>query len=435
MSVTKPADTGRAVSLNSLSEDGEKSETSYPNKKRALLVLGMHRSGTSALTRVLNFAGADLPTNLMPPIENNNEKGFWESNDLYRIHEELFECLNTSWDDLTADNLSRLDSDIADSFRKRIIDVLKNDFSGSRLFVIKDPRICRFARYWISILEEFGAEPLFIIIIRSPLEVCDSLLSRDGFSEAKTLLLWLRHFLEAEYHTRDQKRTFVSFDMLLEDWCGVLQKIGEELDIRWPPLSHYTTVEVEDFLEKKLRHHASDPDEIEARPDIVSWIKRCYTWGMEACNKSNSPTETLDEIRLSLETADVVFGPILAAQELELKKYRDETVLINEEETRQKAGLETQQNAMNENMEQIHRLEEELKASLERLKESDEETSFYRRRTGELTNELHDRFDEIMKLVEIIKDINEQNKYNEEQLHLLRRNLNKLGGGGIEGTG
>ena len=252
------------------------------------------------MTRVLNLAGADLPVNLMPPMVNNNEKGFWESNDLYKIHEELFACLNTSWDDISAGNLSRLDSDVADSFRNRIIEVLKTDFSGSRLFVIKDPRICRFVPYWVSILEEFEAEPLFIITVRNPLEVCGSLQSRDGFSEAKSLMLWLRHFLEAEYHTRNQKRTFVSFDMLLDDWCGVLQKIGEELDIRWPLLSHYTTVEVEDFLEKKMRHHTSDPGEIMTRPDIVSWIKRCYAWGMESCNKKDMPTEILDEIRPSL---------------------------------------------------------------------------------------------------------------------------------------
>ena len=118
-----------------------------------------------------------------------------------------------------------------------------------------------------------------------------------------------------------------------------------------------------------------------------------------------------------------------------MKKSREETVRLNEEITRLREEFETQQNTMLENMDKIRRLEEELEASFAWKKTSDEETSFFRRKTDELTNELKDRFDEIMKLLEIIKDINKQNKYNEEQLHLLRRNLNKLGGGDIEGTG
>jgi hypothetical protein len=51
-----------------------------------ILVAGMHRSGTSALTRALNLAGVPLPGNLMP-ADTENEDGFWEPLDLVRIHE------------------------------------------------------------------------------------------------------------------------------------------------------------------------------------------------------------------------------------------------------------------------------------------------------------------------------------------------------------
>ena len=58
-------------------------------KKHAILVLGMHRSGTSPLTRVLNLLGAKLPNNVMPPAPNNNEQGFWESRDLMVINDDI----------------------------------------------------------------------------------------------------------------------------------------------------------------------------------------------------------------------------------------------------------------------------------------------------------------------------------------------------------
>src|SRR5688500_5055870 len=39
--------------------------------RTAYLVLGMHRSGTSAVTQLLALAGAELPTNVMPGDEHN----------------------------------------------------------------------------------------------------------------------------------------------------------------------------------------------------------------------------------------------------------------------------------------------------------------------------------------------------------------------------
>lgn len=46
--------------------------------KTCILVLGMHRSGTSAFTRLLNLAGAESPKNLME-AKTDNVRGFWES--------------------------------------------------------------------------------------------------------------------------------------------------------------------------------------------------------------------------------------------------------------------------------------------------------------------------------------------------------------------
>ena len=44
-------------------------------QRRAVVVLGMHRSGTSALTRVVSLLGADLPSRLIP-ANVANEAGF-----------------------------------------------------------------------------------------------------------------------------------------------------------------------------------------------------------------------------------------------------------------------------------------------------------------------------------------------------------------------
>ena len=69
---------------------------------RALLVLGMHRSGTSALTRTLSLLGAALPQQLMGAKEENNALGFWEPQAVYELNEALLRQLGSRWDDWQA---------------------------------------------------------------------------------------------------------------------------------------------------------------------------------------------------------------------------------------------------------------------------------------------------------------------------------------------
>ena len=66
---------------------------------RSIIVLGMHRSGTSALTGVLSYLGADPGPSLIPGIEGINPKGFWEHSEIVKVHNNLLTALGSSWDD------------------------------------------------------------------------------------------------------------------------------------------------------------------------------------------------------------------------------------------------------------------------------------------------------------------------------------------------
>src|SRR5690242_13889401 len=78
-------------------------QSAVPRRSRCLLVLGMHRSGTSAITRVFSLLGADLPKNLMPAAAFN-QAGHWESNDLAAIHDKLLASAGSTWHDWRAFN-------------------------------------------------------------------------------------------------------------------------------------------------------------------------------------------------------------------------------------------------------------------------------------------------------------------------------------------
>lgn len=283
-------------------------------QRRAILVLGMHRSGTSAATRLLSLHGATLPRRMLGP-QPDNETGFWEPVVINAIHDEVLASAGLSWHDISEFPRSWFTSEVAPSFHARLLTALREDYGDAQLFVVKDPRLCRLVPLWRSVLDEYGAEPLFVLPVRNPLEVAASLGKREGHLESKSLLLWLRHFLTAERDTRGLKRSFVAYDRLLQDWHGVADKLARDLDLQWTCKSTTADDEVDKFLSPTLRHHYFDPGELYVRRDIVAWLKITFDWASRAANDEPTAPEELDEVHAALEAADTAFLPLLKAGE------------------------------------------------------------------------------------------------------------------------
>ncbi|MEW4568974.1 hypothetical protein AB1L88_14010 [Tautonia sp. JC769] len=280
----------------------------------ALLVLGMHRSGTSALTRVLSLLGAELPRNLIPAVKESNELGHWESIDLLAVHDEMLAAVGSSWHDVTAFPEPWGRSDAAGPFRDRILAILGRDHRDAPLFVVKDPRVCRFVPFWLDLIDRFGASPRAIIPLRNPLEVATSLERRDGFPIAKGALLWLRHALDAERATRDRPRSVITYDALLDDWAATAETIRMDLGLgAWPKAPQEAAAEVDAFLSTSHRHHRADRDALRSHPGIPPWVAQAYEALIEL-SRDDGPAsrDRLDAIRAELAAAEGAFAPLLA---------------------------------------------------------------------------------------------------------------------------
>ena len=283
----------------------------------AIVVAGMHRSGTSALTRVLNLLGLDLPAG-MYPAGDDNPLGFWEPLAVVEAHEEFLASIGSSHDDMSALPDSVFTTAGAHAFENRLVGLLEQEYGGSRGFVVKDPRICRLLPIWCSALERFGAEPHFVLPVRNPLEVASSLKERNGYSTTKSLLLWLRHVLEAERHTRSRPRSVVAYEDLLRDWRSSVDRVAFELGVAWPRSSHVAYAEIETFLSPRRRHHTFAAHEVAVRPDVGEWIKRTYAALSSAAGGEPLDVQQLDAVRGELDRADSVFGPLLAESSIEI---------------------------------------------------------------------------------------------------------------------
>jgi hypothetical protein len=276
----------------------------------------MHRSGTSAVTRVLSLLGADLPGDLMPPLAGNNARGFWESRGLESIHNELLAAAGSSWDDWTRLAPEWFDSPVSARFRARLLAWLDTNFASSRVFVIKDPRMCRFFPLWRSVLEEFGSDVRVVLPLRNPVEVASSLSDRDGFSAATSHLMWLRHVLDAEHDTRDLRRCIVPFAALLHDQDRILRTIRHQLRIKWGRPIAAARVEIDDFLSVAERHHAIEDRCLELRPDLTAWVRCTYETLVKMARDGESPEAQaeLEAIATEIDRASATFGPLVAEQ-------------------------------------------------------------------------------------------------------------------------
>ena len=221
----------------------------------AILVLGMHRSGTSAITRVLNLLGVELGSDLMP-AGHDNPAGFWEHRGVVQAHDQLLSALGRSWDDPRAMPEGWLASDAASHARLVLKDILRGEFAGVPLWAVKDPRLCRVLPLWRALLPELGVEPRMLLVSRNPHEIAGSLQRRDGMPKPISELLWARYLLDAVSGSEGCTRVLVQYDALLDNWRAVVDTLSHDLGLQLP-IDARAAAEVDAFLDPRLRHHHS----------------------------------------------------------------------------------------------------------------------------------------------------------------------------------
>ncbi|RZA22308.1 MAG: glycosyltransferase [Lysobacteraceae bacterium] len=223
--------------------------------RNGVLVLGMHRSGTSALTRLLNLHGAALGDDLLP-AGHDNPSGFWELRQVVSIHERLLAAMGMAWDDPRALPAGWEQSDAAQGAMEDIGALIDRDFAAQSLWVVKDPRLCRFAPLWSRAMRARGIQPHAILVARHPAEVAHSLQARDALPTAVGNLLWARYFVDAVAGSHDMPRCLLRYADLLRDWRGAVADIERSLGIE---LQHSAAIDAaaDAFVQPQMRHHVA----------------------------------------------------------------------------------------------------------------------------------------------------------------------------------
>jgi hypothetical protein len=220
-------------------------------RRIAIVVSGMHRSGTSAITRVVSLLGAALPNQLIEG-DHRNERGFWEGRAVVNMNKlvlDRFGAWGGGWESIDPEELLSL-TRIVERTRK----LVRNEFGAADLIVLKDPRVCRLLPLWTHALEQEGFRCVHILALRHPGAVADSRTRRDELSPKATTLSWLAHSLDAEFHTRAQPRVVMSFENVLRNWRAEFVRAGRALGVEWPRSTDDVADAVAEFIEPSLAH-------------------------------------------------------------------------------------------------------------------------------------------------------------------------------------
>jgi glycosyltransferase involved in cell wall biosynthesis len=222
------------------------------NQQKVVCVLGMHRSGTSVASRILNLLGAYLgPEDQLVPPAADNPKGYWEYQPIVELNDAILHRLGgrsmappefpAGWE--RAPEL--------DDLRERARTILHESFGEADLWAWKDPRACLTLPFWQMLLPRMH----YVICVRSPADVALSLARRNRMSHERSVYLWLLYTQQALSHTAGDLRRLAVYDRLIDQPDQELAALGRFLE--GPAGSEQPEVrdEVAAFLDTELRHH------------------------------------------------------------------------------------------------------------------------------------------------------------------------------------
>ena len=258
--------------------------------RSAYLVLGMHRSGTSAVTQLLALAGAKLPSHVMPGDEHNAQ-GYFEPWRIAIFNDERLRAADSAWDDPLT-NPASFPADDSD-WRDRAIKLFRSEYGRAKHPLLKDPRVSVLLPLWRYVLESQDMTARCVIPVRHPLAVAGSLAKRDGFPIQKSILLWMTYMIETELGTRDLPRAFVEYDALLADWRPVVASMETALGATLPNLTLKAQAAIDAFLTPELRHNAGG-ETLSTYGDIGAAAEGVYDW-LIAMARGEAPSPALME--------------------------------------------------------------------------------------------------------------------------------------------
>jgi len=337
-------------------------------QKRLFVVLGMHRSGTSTITRGLQVMGVDLGDRLMQLDAGNNDKGFWEDIDINTLNVEMLNALDNDWHQLTLISREELELLKRDGFLNHATELLQQKTNHSNLFGLKDPRISKLLPFWKEVFNCCNYDVGYILAVRHPISVALSLANRNGIDMEKSHLLWLIHTVKSLSGIIGGNYIVVDYDNLMKDAGHELNRIAGKFKLKLDreELEKYKS----EFLDHNLRHTVFTYDDLMQHEKSSDFLREVFATvtGLSIDNPIDNNDllhitakweAELEQLKLSFVMADKAFKHIdivhrqLAEKEtliLKVKEEKEDKIKKLNESLKNAEDLATQIDLLNQQL-------------------------------------------------------------------------------------
>lgn len=282
--------------------------------KTAIVISGMHRSGTSSIAGVISMLGASLPEGQLMSPKGDNPRGFFESEKIKTLNDRILTASGTDWSDWRTVNNDWQSNPNYPDFLEAASRVLAEEHGNSRFILLKDPRFSKLLPFWLLALAKSGFRACHVIPVRHPDEVAVSLGKLHAVPKNVAKLTWVRHFLDAELYSRDQPRVFVFWDDLLDSWERIAADIAEKFNISWPRLTDQVRTEIDQFLSRELRHYRESPNDNGIKSLGNDYIDGAFT-ALKLFSKDPTSAKAaglFETIRTDFLRTERIYGPVFA---------------------------------------------------------------------------------------------------------------------------
>ena len=247
--------------------------SSAVQRRPIVLVVGMHRSGTSLCSHLLSALGVDMADTISgrgaaSPVPENPH-GHWERWEIVEFHDRILGLFNRDYEGCFHDFALPVawwaDPRVA-QIRREIIAFLERRM-GDGYFGFKDPRTVRLMPVWHQIFNELKLAPRIVLCLRNPAQVARSLYARDRLDPANGEYRWLVHMIDFYRYTSNFDCCAVEYEEWFHNPTANIEKLQKFLDLPWQQSETDLRLLLSDLIDPTARH--DDTEHREAGQPLV----------------------------------------------------------------------------------------------------------------------------------------------------------------------
>src|SRR5271165_2076530 len=232
--------------------------SSAVQRRPIVLVLGMHRSGTSLCSHILSAFGLDMADDIR--ADATNARGHWERWEIVEYHDSILGLFNRDYlgrfHDFALPVAWWADPRVV-QIRREIVAFLEHRM-GESYFGFKDPRAVRLMPVWHQIFNELKLAPRIVLCLRNPAQISRSLNAREGLDPEIGEYRWLVHAIDFFRYASKYEFCTIEYEEWFRNPPVNIEKLQKFLDLSWQQSEADLALVLSGIIDPALRHDDSD---------------------------------------------------------------------------------------------------------------------------------------------------------------------------------